>query len=173
MKIDFPEVNSLSLDAFTDLLGEVYEDSPWVATKSWEKRPFASLPELARALQETVWESAEGDQMNLIQAHPDLVGRAAREGTLTPASTREQAAAGLGALRREEIDQFATFNQLYREKFGFPFIICARENKKESILAAFPRRLTHSAEEEKRTALEEIGKIARFRLAEIFGETIP
>jgi 2-oxo-4-hydroxy-4-carboxy--5-ureidoimidazoline (OHCU) decarboxylase len=45
-----------------------------------------------------------------------------------------------------------------------PFIICARLNKKDAILAAFPARLQNSAEEERTTALAEVFKIARLRL---------
>ena len=105
--------------------------------------------------------------MELIRAHPDLVGRAALAGTLTSASAAEQSGAGLDRLNEEEIAAFQNFNQRYREKFGFPFIICARLNKKETILAAFPKRLQHSQDEEIRAALEEIYKIANLRLRDI------
>jgi OHCU decarboxylase len=103
----------------------------------------------------------------LIQAHPDLVGRAALAGTLTPQSNVEQVSAGLHELTPDEIATFQRFNQAYRDRFGFPFIICARLNKKEAILAAFPKRLAHSREQEIETALEEIFKIARLRLEDL------
>jgi 2-oxo-4-hydroxy-4-carboxy-5-ureidoimidazoline decarboxylase len=101
--------------------------------------------------------------MALIQAHPDLVGRA----VLTAESKDEQAAAGLGDLTEEEIEAFRRNNAAYREKFGFPFIICARMNKKDAILEAFPRRLQNDAETEKKAALDEIHKIAALRLHDI------
>jgi 2-oxo-4-hydroxy-4-carboxy-5-ureidoimidazoline decarboxylase len=41
---------------------------------------------------------------------------------------------------------------------------CARLNKKDAILAAFPKRLTQDRKTEITTALEEIAKIARLRL---------
>ena len=107
-------------------------------------------------------------EMALIRAHPDLVGRAALAGTLTQASTSEQAGAGLHRLTPEEIATFQKYNSEYREKFGFPFVICARLNKKAAILEAFPRRLKNSMQEEMRAALEEIYKIAYFRLQDIF-----
>ncbi len=103
-------------------------------------------------------------QVALIQAHPDLVGRAALAGTLTPASTNEQASAGLDRLSAEEIAAFARYNQAYRERFGFPFVICARENKKESILVGFATRLQHSRDQEIGIALGEIAKICWLRL---------
>ena len=43
-------------------------------------------------------------------------------------------------------------------------MICARENRKDAILAAFPQRLQNSREQEIATALAEIDKIARLRL---------
>ena len=50
--------------------------------------------------------------------------------------------------------------------YGFPFVVCVREHTRASILAAFERRLGHTAEGEVETALGEIGKIARLRLEE-------
>jgi OHCU decarboxylase len=104
------------------------------------------------------------EQVSLIASHPDLVGRLAREGRLTRESTAEQSAAGLTRLTEEEIALFDSHNQKYRDRYGFPFVICARENKKAAILAAFPVRLNNTREQEIQTALKEIAKIARLRL---------
>jgi 2-oxo-4-hydroxy-4-carboxy-5-ureidoimidazoline decarboxylase len=89
---------------------------------------------------------------------------------LTAESQGEQAAAGLDALSAEEVDIFRRSNAAYREKFGFPFIICARLNKKDAILESFPQRLMNDAETEKKTALAEIHKIAALRLHDILWE---
>ena len=72
----------------------------------------------------------------------------------------EQASAGLGNLNPAEIAHFQKQNNAYREKFGFPFVICARLNKKEAIIAGFERRLQNDRQQEIKTALEEIFKIA-------------
>ena len=48
---------------------------------------------------------------------------------------------------------------------AFPFVICARRNKKEAILRAFPERLAHTRDEEIATALDQIFQIAALRLA--------
>src|SRR6266478_6148078 len=158
------QINSLSREDFVCVIGPVFEDSPWIADATWSKRPFKSVDKLHGALCKTVEAAAEAKQIDLIRAHPDLVGRAALAGTLTPASTSEQASAGLDKLTPEQIAAFQKFNHAYRDKFGFPFVICARLNKKEAILLAFPVRLEHSREEEIKTALEEIAKIAYLRL---------
>jgi len=67
----------------------------------------------------------------------------------------------------EEIALFQKQNAAYRAKFGFPFVICARLNKKEAILAGFEKRLKNSPEQEIQTALEEIFKIAELRLRDL------
>ena len=87
--------------------------------------------------------ASQAQQVALIKAHPDLAGRVAREGRLTAASAAEQAGAGLGTLSAAEIAHFDADNAAYRERFGFPFVICVRENTKESILAALARRRSH------------------------------
>ena len=163
------ELNSLSRDDFVRVIGPVFEHSPWIAEATWPKRPFAGLEELHCTLCQTVREAGEEKQLALIRAHPDLVGRAAFAGTLTPASTSEQASAGLDKLTPEEITAFQKFNQAYWEKFGFPFVICARLNKKQAILDGFRVRLEHSRRAEIQAALEEISKIAWLRLRDIAG----
>ncbi len=149
------------------VVGSVFESSPWIPEETWLRRPFEDLDQLHRAFCETVGSAGKEKQLALIRAHPDLVGRAALAGTLTPVSNREQESARLNTLRPDEIATFKELNQAYREKFGFPFVICARLNKKEVILSAFPPRLRNSREEEIKTALAEIEKIAYLRLQDI------
>jgi OHCU decarboxylase len=160
-------LNELGRKDFLRVVGPVFEHSPWIAELTWAKRPFESVGALHRALCQTVVASDESRKLALIQAHPDLAGRAARAGTLPPASTREQAAGGLDRLSSEEAALFDKYNREYRERFGFPFVICARQNKKEAMLAGFERRLAHSREQEIETALAEIFKIAELRLHDL------
>ena len=157
------ELNTAPEEVFVGAIGPVYEHSPHFAQRVAAKRPFADIEHLRHALQQEVNHAAEDEQMELIKAHPDLVGRA----VLTAESKGEQAAAGLTDLSEEEVETFRRHNAAYREKFGFPFIICARMNKKDAILEAFPRRLQNDADTEKKAALDEIHKIAALRLHDI------
>jgi len=161
------ELNGASRDEFVRVLGSVFEASPWIAEHTWTKRPFRDLDQLHGAMCGTVRNAGVKKQLALICAHPDLVGRAALAGTLSQESNREQASAGLIELTADEIATFQRLNETYREKFGFPFVICARLNKKDAILNGFRVRLEHSLEEEMKTALEEIYKIAYLRLQDI------
>jgi len=163
-RMTLSDLNSLDQPGFEAACGPLFEGSPWIASRTWKRRPFSSLDVLMSELSTTVDHASEAEQIGLIRAHPDLVGRLAVEGKLSRESTNEQAAAGLESLSEQEVALFYSFNGEYREKFGFPFVICARQNRKEAILEAFPRRLSHSRTEEVGTALAEIKKIARLRL---------
>ena len=157
-------LNACPVDAFVGEIGFAFEDSPWIARAAAEQRPFADRAALHAALVGIVERAGEAAQVALIRAHPDLAGRVAREGRLTAASASEQAGAGLGALSADEIARFDADNNAYRERFGFPFVICARENTKTSILAALARRRANARADEIATALAEIAKIARLRI---------
>lgn len=161
------QLNAISREEFVRIVGPIFEHSPWIAEAAWGMRPFASAEQLHATMVRAVAEAGEEKQVKLIRAHPDLVGQAALAGTLTAESNREQASAGLNSLSAEEIAAFQRNNSLYREKFGFPFVISARLNKKEAILKGFEARLKNNREQEIRTALNEIGKIARLRLEDL------
>ncbi|MGD9722020.1 MAG: 2-oxo-4-hydroxy-4-carboxy-5-ureidoimidazoline decarboxylase [Pirellulales bacterium] len=170
MGIKLTELNACPTSQFIAVCGPLFEHSPWIAERTAEARPFPTRDELHAALCATVSASTPDEQLSLVRAHPDLVGRAAERGELTAASQREQAAAGLGELSADERRLFAEYNAAYRERFSMPFVICARENKKEAILAAMPARLQNTAAQELPTALREIFKIARLRLFDAVNE---
>lgn len=161
--VNLAELNLLPGENFTRTLGPVFEHSPWVAARTSAMRPFESRGELHAALCQMVQQATEEEKLALIRAHPDLVGRA----VLTRESEAEQASAGLGELSPEEAELFQDYNRAYHERFGFPFVICARLNKKAAILRAFPERLQNSREKEIETALGEIYKIAELRLRDL------
>jgi 2-oxo-4-hydroxy-4-carboxy-5-ureidoimidazoline decarboxylase len=157
-------LNTCPVDTFVAEIGFAFEDSPWIARAAAAERPFADRDALRAAMVAIVDRAGEDAQVALIAAHPDLAGRVAREGRLTVASAAEQAGAGLGALTPAEIGRFDADNTAYRARFGFPFVICARENTKESILAALAERRDNDRATEIATALAEIAKIARLRI---------
>jgi OHCU decarboxylase len=163
-QLTLQEINALDQENFVTSLGSLFEGPPWIVRQTWYAQPFASLTELHQALTAVMYSAPIEQQIALIYAHPDLVGRAALAGTLTPESTSEQASVGLDRLSLQEIATFTQLNQSYRDRFSFPFVICVRENKKETILAGFATRLPHSWSREIETALDEIAKICWYRL---------
>jgi 2-oxo-4-hydroxy-4-carboxy-5-ureidoimidazoline decarboxylase len=169
--ITLGELNLAGEAEFVAICGPFFEHSPWIARRAYSNLPFASRQQLHDSMCGIVAASSLDEQLALITAHPDLVGRLAKEGRLTSQSTGEQMAAGLSDLLSIEVDQFDHYNALYRERFGFPFVICARENRKEAILASFPKRLENDRPTEIATALEEIFKIAKLRLFDAISES--
>lgn len=147
--------------------GGVFEDSPWIAEETWASRPWRSVDELHAAMVAVVGAAPPEARLALIRAHPELAGKAAIAGDLTPESTREQAAAGLDRLTPQQHADVLALTAAYRERFGFPFVVCAREHTADSIIAAARARLDHDPGAEERTALAEIAKIAALRLADL------
>lgn len=164
MKPTLGALNACDPDAFVGVLGHLFEHSPWVAEETFDRRPFESLDELHGALCATMRGAPRERQLALVRAHPDLAGRLAQAGKLTPASTGEQAAAGLDRLTPAEAAEIQRLNDAYKARFGFPFVICARLNAKDAILAAMRARASNPPDAELSTALDEIAKIARLRL---------
>ena len=162
--ISLDTLNSADRATFMVAIGEVMELAPWVAEETFAKRPFASIAALYQAMTDAVGNAPPERRQALINGHPDLAGKAAREGNLTADSTAEQAAAGLDKLSEQELADFHRLNDAYREKFAMPFIVCVRRHGKQSILREFARRLKNDAAAEQRTALEEIFRIAALRL---------
>ncbi|MCW2992550.1 MAG: hypothetical protein JWQ18_45 [Conexibacter sp.] len=172
-RLGIDDAASLDRDAFVASFGGVFEDSPWIAAAAWDLGPFASVDALLGAMVAVVDAAPREARVALIRAHPELAGKAAIAGTLTPESTREQAAAGLDRLTPEQHAQVLALTAAYRERFGFPFVVCAREHGADSIIAAAAARLAHDPDDEERTALAEIAKIAALRLDDLVADDVP
>jgi 2-oxo-4-hydroxy-4-carboxy-5-ureidoimidazoline decarboxylase len=164
-------INRLGAEDFIRLVGPVFEQSSWVAEHTASRRPFSNREEMRRALCDTVRSATLERKLALIGAQPGLAGRAALAATLPAESPGELASAGLDKLTAEEIAQFQQQDHAYHQKFGFPFVICARLTDKAAILSAFERRMRNGLGEEIEFALEEIFKIAELRLRDLVSET--
>lgn len=166
MGIKLNEVNEMSKDEFTEKLGWIFEYSPWVAEQAWDSRPFSTVEELHLSMLKALLSSPRGTKLDTIRAHPDLGTRLA----MTESSMKEQGGAGLLSLTTEEYEQFTSLNESYVKKFGFPFIMAVKGQKKEDILAALQVRVGYDVDQEWEKAFEEIGKITRFRLQDAVQE---
>jgi 2-oxo-4-hydroxy-4-carboxy-5-ureidoimidazoline decarboxylase len=156
------EINGLSREEFVKTLGWVFEDSPWVAEAAWTLRPFASTQALHDAMRQQVEEAAPELQLALLRAHPDLGNRV----RMSEASTNEQSDAGLNRLTPEEHGSLLALNREYRERFGFPFLFAVKGSNNRDIIEALRRRVSSTPESEFREALEQVYRIAWFRLEE-------
>jgi 2-oxo-4-hydroxy-4-carboxy-5-ureidoimidazoline decarboxylase len=167
MQYSLEQLNSMPGDAFEAALSGIFEHSPWVARQAAGARPFASIDTLYATMRRIVENAGAKRQLALINAHPELAGKAAVRGELTAESTREQSGAGLAHCTPEEFDKLQRLNAAYREKFGFPFILAVRGYDRAGIIANFEARVNHSREDELRASLEQIYRIARFRIDDL------
>jgi 2-oxo-4-hydroxy-4-carboxy-5-ureidoimidazoline decarboxylase len=166
MALTLEQLNQAGKPEFVRALGEVYENSPWVAERAAAHRPFASVAALFGAMAAAVAAASDDEKLELIRSHPDLAGRAARADDLTESSREEQGALGFDRLSPAEYERFETLNEAYAEKFGFPFVICVRRQTRDALLDAFETRIKNDPSAERATALKEIDLIARLRLVQ-------
>lgn len=158
------QINALSTPDFVARFGFLFENSAWIILGADRARPYASLEAMEDAVISVIGSAGPDAQLALIRAHPELGNKLAIAEDLTEASASEQASAGLDRLTAEEFDAFHALNDAYRERFGFPFIICVRKTNKAGILAAMRARTANTREQELSTALSEIAEIVRLRL---------
>jgi OHCU decarboxylase len=159
--------SSLSREDFVQAFADIYEHSPWVAEKAYDLGQGTDLDDietLHARMSDILLSADHATQLALINAHPDLAGKAAVQGQLTEASTNEQAGAGIHQCTSDEFARFTELNDAYKAKFAFPFIMAVKGSNRHQILAAFETRIHNSADTEFGCALAEINKIAMFRL---------
>lgn len=156
-------LNAAPASDFAEALGDVFEHASWVAEAAASARPHATVAALHAAMLTAVETSPPDRQLAFIRAHPEL-GSKVKRADITADSQAEQGSLGLDRLSEGEFAHFSRLNAAYRDKFGFPFIICVRRHTRDSILRNFERRLANDVDTERKTALHEIGLITRLRL---------
>ena len=161
------QVNDMDRATFVDVFGQVYEESPWVAERAWEQKPFSDRAALANAMVQVVRAAGSNQVLALLRAHPQL-GIVA---SMSDYSREEQA--GLGAAGEEDRRVLAKLNEDYEAKFGFPFIIAVRGHTPASIIKACSSRLSADYEAETQQSLEQVCKIGGLRLAGLVDDPLP
>lgn len=167
-----PPPSTLDRETFLQCYGGVYEHSPWIAEAAWEAgldSHHDTAEGLATAMADALAAADRERKLALLRAHPELAGKAAVRRTLTAASTDEQAGAGLDQCTPDEYQRFQELNRAYNERFGFPFILAVKGYHRTEILDAFASRVANPPEEEFRTALEQVNRIALLRLQAMAG----
>ena len=164
MTIALADLNAMPPAEFAAALGGIFEHAPWVAAAAAPGRPFATVEALFAAMRRAVETASDAARLALLAGHPELAGRAARDGTIAPDSIAEQAAAGLDRMSEAEYGRFERMNAAYREKFGIPFILCIKRHGRASLLTRFEERLGSTPDVERGTAEAEVFRIAAIRL---------
>ncbi|MFS2035260.1 2-oxo-4-hydroxy-4-carboxy-5-ureidoimidazoline decarboxylase [Polaromonas sp. CT11-55] len=176
MAITLEQVNTAPREQARQLLDGLYEHSPWVAEKALDARPFRSLAHLKHAMAQVLRGAGKDAQVKLIQAHPELAGKAMVSKSLTAESANEQGKAGLADCTPEEFATLQKLNADYNAKFGFPFILAVRGPRgtglsRQQIIETFARRLQNHPDFELQENLRNIHRVVELRLNDKFAAT--
>jgi len=161
------QLAGMGYEDFIQIFGNVIEHCALCSAAVWAKRPFHDLRELHLAICTFIDDLPKIGREGILRLHPDLAGRIAEIGKLTSESSKEQLSAGLNEITDEEKSILQAQNERYKSKFGFPFVICARENKKQAILSGIKARVENDKDVELATGIAEVKKIAFYRLLDI------
>ncbi|XP_067888934.1 2-oxo-4-hydroxy-4-carboxy-5-ureidoimidazoline decarboxylase-like [Heterodontus francisci] len=157
-------INSMNYEQFVDVFGNVIEKCPLIAAAVWTHHPFSSVCALEKQMGDFVDSLSRSGKEGILRCHPDLAGRDLLRGTLSPESQGEQSQAGLNNLTPGQTSQLSDLNASYKNRFNFPFVICARMNDIDTIIQQLSSRIRNSPEHELQISIEEVKKICHLRL---------
>lgn len=131
--------------------------------------PVEDLVDLEECAVEKWYECTEEDWKEAFENHPQIGDIDSLKEKF--ASTAEWAAgeqSGVTESTQEVLQNLAEGNKLYKEKFGYIFIVCATGKSADEMLSMLEERLPNTPEEEIEIAAEEQNKITKIRLEKIF-----
>ena len=138
--------------------------SNWVE-KMNQNRPFQDKNEVYQQA-ESIWFSLSSeDWLEAFTHHPkigDIDSLRKKFHNTKSISKNEQS--GVNDVEKSTLKNLAESNQLYEDKFGFIFIVCATGKSSDEMLALIKMRLNNNAETEMQNAAKEQNKITQLRL---------
>ena len=166
--ISLDEVNTMTRERFTEVFGHVVQDVPWAAERAYEQRPFADTAALREAFQDAVLTGTSAQQEELLNSFHDL-GAEDETGQVLAVDH-----VALSNLDEEDHQDVVSLAAAYRQHFGFPLIICARETERfDRVLRNGWSRIDNSAATERAYALIEVAKIANYRFTDLVADANP
>ena len=170
-QLTIEEVNSMDFQEFVEYFAPVI-GTPVAAACVWVHRPFQDVNFLHRVFCAFIHAQTPAMKEGILRCYPDLAGKLAQQNTLPPESTKEQKSAGLLDLSEQEQKELSVLNKSYKCWFSHPFVICARENKKETIFREIKARLNNTSQVEVEVCIGEVCKIAWHRLLDIVADNM-
>ena len=160
------KINKLSINEFTEIFGNIFENAAWIAEKLYMQRPFNNFQDISKKIINIFELTNNENKLKILNSHPDLADKI-KIGLLTKESNNEQNNAGLNQCSEEEFKEFKNLNTNYKSKFGFPFILAVKGKNKIEILNSFRKRMLSTKEEEYIEAIKQVKLIASLRLQEL------
>ncbi len=130
-----------------------------------QSRPFQNKNEVYQQA-ESIWLSLSSeDWLEAFTHHPkigDIDSLRKKFQNTKSISKNEQS--GVNNATESTLKNLAESNQLYEDKFGFIFIVCATGKSSDEMLALIKMRLNNNAKIEMQNAAKEQNKITQLRL---------
>ncbi len=168
------QVNEMSRDEFVTTFGRLVQGPDWAVERAYDQRPFSDSHDLRRSFQEALFSGSREDQLELMEHYPDLGDDEVAAGARGEESRRDQASVGLTWLDETDHARFGDLATAYRERFGFPLILCVRDaTDTGQVLANGWARLDNCPTQEHAAALIEIAKIANHRFEDMVADANP
>ena len=129
------------------------------------KAPFSSFESFVTEICRFIDSLPDNAKVGILHSYQDLFDRWE---SLSSDSEREQTeAAGIISLGAEEIKLLKSYTRLYKEKFGFPLVICVLLNNKETILERIRERLNNDSYQELNIGIKEVKDILVLRVKDL------
>ncbi|SVA66458.1 uncharacterized protein METZ01_LOCUS119312 [marine metagenome] len=131
-------------------------------------RPFNSTDNLFQKA-ESIWFSLSTDDWLEAFTHHPKIGNmdSLRKKFQNTKSLSKNEQSGVNDASENTLINLAESNQLYEDKFGFIFIVCATGKSSKEMLALIKTRLENNSETEMKSAAIEQNKITQIRLQKI------
>ncbi|GGG12986.1 uracil-xanthine permease [Rhodococcoides trifolii] len=166
--ITLDQVNEMTPEKFAETFGGLVQGTPWVVERAFEQKPFADAHALREAFQDSLLAGTTEEQLALIGSFPDL----GSEDPTGIAYAKDHTS--LSNLEEDQHDNVVELAGAYREHFGFPLVICARETERyDRVLANGWARMENSESAERSFAMIEVAKIANYRFDDLVADANP
>ncbi len=132
------------------------------------ERPFEDFDDLLAKADRVWWLLEKQDWLEAFQSHPKIGQKKPEQQTSAESQAwSEQEQSGTRNSTRKTADALAALNDVYQEKFGYIFIICATGKTSEELLDILRLRLVNTPDEELHNAASEQAKITALRLKKL------
>ena len=160
-------LNSLTISDANEQFETCCGAANWVE-KMNQNRPFQNKEDLYQKA-ESIWYSLSSkDWLEAFTHHPKIGNiDSLRKKFHNTKSISKDEQSGINDAAESTLKDLAGSNQLYQNKFGFIFIICATGKSADEMLALIKIRLNNNANAEMLNAAKEQNKITQLRLEKL------
>jgi 2-oxo-4-hydroxy-4-carboxy-5-ureidoimidazoline decarboxylase len=158
--VTIKELDAGNEAAITQKLLACCGSSSWVK-RMLAARPYGSFANLQALAQQAWWRLDPADWLEAFSKHPKI----GETGKVSQWSSQEQS--GMNSTAAEVAAKLAEMNQVYFDKFGWIFIVCATGKSAGEMLTLLESRLPNLPTDEIRIAAAEQNKITLLRLEKL------